>query len=558
MARQPVVVAVAIDQRTVAEAIDHHLDRAGKDRLVDREADHRGDEQRGVGIVGADILRVVAVAGMHALAVDPGDDGVPRLAPVRPLAEEPDGAVDRDPVHDRGVQVVLLGLPRLPQAGILLVPVGGGEVGEANRLALHRPGDRAAEAPVHVEQVEHLAVGVALVLLGGLVAVADRGAAAPALEMRRLVLGEVGLAGDGVEGLEAALVALGERADEAEERFRLRHHAEFLQHVEGQAGVADPAEPVVPVADAADLLRQRGGGRRHDGAGRRVGQGLEGERAAQELVGERPVIGGAGRPAGPGPARRLHQGAGAQGLGVARAAGIEREGLLVPVLDREQRHRLGALDRERQVGDQVRQAIGPGAARDRPQRRKGLGEAGERPVDHPHRHPAGDAGDEAHEARQRPPGLRGQHHVVDGRRPGGAGEGGLQDVGAGQVEPGALGRDVGREREEAAACAVEEAREDRGRVEALEAGPVDRAVAGDEGAAVAVADEPVGLDGLVGPRVRIVHRERARARGGWPARAGPGPASRFPPPAPGMTQRRRDDRETPPRVPDRTRKYFRG
>ena len=85
---------------------------------------------------------------------------------------------------------------------------------------------------------------------------------------------------------------------------RLEHEGEVLEGlpVEAQAveraqhegRVPDPGVAVVPVAGPARRLGQRGGGRRHDGAGGGVAQTLERQRAALHvaapgMVGERAV-----------------------------------------------------------------------------------------------------------------------------------------------------------------------------------------------------------------------------------------------------------------------------
>ena len=56
------------------------------------------------------------------------------------------------------------------------------------------------------------------------------------------------------------------------------------QRIQREGGVAQPAIAIVPVAHAAQLLRQRGGGGRHDAARRGVGQGLERDQRAQHLL----------------------------------------------------------------------------------------------------------------------------------------------------------------------------------------------------------------------------------------------------------------------------------
>ena len=80
---------------------------------------------------------------------------------------------------------------------------------------------------------------------------------------------------------------------------RLVVEAGVHQREQGERGVADPAEAVIPVALAAELLRQRGGGRGDDAAGRRVGQRLQRDQRALDRLGVGPVGLGARRPVAP-------------------------------------------------------------------------------------------------------------------------------------------------------------------------------------------------------------------------------------------------------------------
>ncbi len=95
--RQPVVVAVAVDERAVAEGARSPPRPCGRRPPRRPENPPSGRSAGRVGIVAADILRVVAVRGVNPFAVDPGHDRVPRLAPVRPLAEQPDRPGRRRP-----------------------------------------------------------------------------------------------------------------------------------------------------------------------------------------------------------------------------------------------------------------------------------------------------------------------------------------------------------------------------------------------------------------------------------------------------------------------------
>ena len=81
-----------------------------------------------------------------------------------------------------------------------------------------------------------------------------------------------------------------------QERLALFVVAEGEQRAQGERGVAQPAVTIVPVADSAQLLRERGRGRRDDRAGWGVGHQLERERAADDGVAVRSLVGAARRP----------------------------------------------------------------------------------------------------------------------------------------------------------------------------------------------------------------------------------------------------------------------
>ncbi len=97
-----------------------------------------------------------------------------------------------------------------------------------------------------------------------------------------MLLGELVLAADPVHDLEG--VGPDRLDDEGEELERLPLEAQREEPPEHEGRVADPGEAVVPVALPAGRLRQRRRGRRHHGAGGRVAQSLERERAALEVT----------------------------------------------------------------------------------------------------------------------------------------------------------------------------------------------------------------------------------------------------------------------------------
>ena len=82
---------------------------------------------------------------------------------------------------------------------------------------------------------------------------------------------------------------LGDVVHEAEEVVGLPVEAQRVQAPQREGGVAHPRVAVVPVTFAARGFRQRGGRGRHQGAGRRVGQALERERAALQVAAPRMV-----------------------------------------------------------------------------------------------------------------------------------------------------------------------------------------------------------------------------------------------------------------------------
>ncbi len=166
-----------------------------------------------------------------------------------------------------------------------------------------------------------------------------------------------------------------------------------------------------------------------------------------------------------------------------------------------------------------------------------------------HAHAAGQAVHDADDPRAAvrtrvvPDGLLVDRHEVDDLdRAGGRGEDGPEDVGAVVV---ALLGPVRAPRPELpvpAVARVEDAAEERWRVEAGQAAPIDAAVDTDQRGAAAVADQPVGPDGEVtaGPAHRLDH-----------GAADPGP------PAP-TRERVRRARRAPLTVPGSPRRLPRG
>ena len=155
---------------------------------------------------------------------------------------------------------------------------------------------------VDVDGVEDHPPDVVLVLVPGPVAHPHRPRVPPARQVVEGALGEVLASVDAVHDLQVEVAARpGHRLEhEGEVLERLPVEPEPVQRAQHEGGVADPGVAVVPVARPAGGLGQRGGRRRHDGAGRRVAQSLERQRAALHVAAPRMVGEGAvGEPVPP-------------------------------------------------------------------------------------------------------------------------------------------------------------------------------------------------------------------------------------------------------------------
>ena len=177
----------------------------------------------------------------------------------------------------------MLGLPpHLPDAAVGIAPVGNRVL---HLLDHDRPdalGQVVARLGVQVDRVQDRAPDVVLVLVVGAVAHPDRPRALVTRQVGELLLLQLGLAVDAVHDLELALLGLGHVGYEVEEVVGLPVEAQGVEAPERERGVPDPGVAVVPVALPARRLRQRRGGRGDHGAGGRVGEALERQRAALE------------------------------------------------------------------------------------------------------------------------------------------------------------------------------------------------------------------------------------------------------------------------------------
>ncbi len=385
----------------------------------------------------------------------------------------------------------------------------------ADQLPVGRRAGSTQRLLVQVDRVEQGAPDVVLALVVGAVADPHRARPAVAAEVVERALGQVLLAADPVHDLQVGVFAA-DVDDEAHEVARLLVEAERVQGPEAEGRVADPAVAVVPVAFASRSLRQRGGRRGEDRPGRRVGEPLQHQGRALQVdapgvVGEvavaQPVapelfgrveplqrLGGAARPAqvAVAPGQRAEA-----GLVLAQLQGPARRAVLDRELHVAGQPQLGAVGAE---GHRLAQLAAAPARR--------LGAVGEaRQALHLHLDLAVDAG---HRPQQRAVGLVfgvGPASLAVGRRPlgdrqrvvdhdpAGLGHPGrLDHQRAGLVAPADRHDDAAGGDLEVAGAAVEQRREGARRVEAGQAEPLDRAVVGDEGAGVAVGEEPVAAD----------------------------------------------------------------
>src|SRR5947209_10623528 len=113
------------------------------------------------------------------------------------------------------------------------------------------------------DQVDDLAVGVELALVGGVVAGPGRRRPAVALEVGEPLALDPAFTTGAVEDLQLLGVPGGRADHEGAERVRLGNRAQLRERPRAEAGVSYPGKPVVPVALAAHDLGQRRGRGRH-------------------------------------------------------------------------------------------------------------------------------------------------------------------------------------------------------------------------------------------------------------------------------------------------------
>ena len=191
--------------------------------------------------------------------------------------------------------------PYLPDAVIGLVPH---LLEVAHQCGAHgATGAAGAQAAAcrHGEGGHQLAEHVQLELRRRQVADAHRRRPLVAREPVELELGQAALAPDAVHDLEVARVAGDGASQPPGPRRRFVVVARQQEALHGERRVAEPGVPVVPVADASDLLGQRCGRGRAHRSGGRVGEGLQRDQRADDVVAPSPRVGAARRPFVPPP-----------------------------------------------------------------------------------------------------------------------------------------------------------------------------------------------------------------------------------------------------------------
>ncbi len=270
------------------------------------------------------------------------------------------------------------------------------------------------------------------------------------------------------------------------------------QRGERERGVAQPAVAIVPVARAAEQLGQRRRRRRHDSAGRPIGQRLEGDQRAHHRFGPGPGGAAPRRPVAP------------EGL-----AGFERRLRHERRRDRQVRGRIGQQKRDhfpgrdREMADRVHvlaremhrrvqhDHVGPGDGAQRAVLHAGDpgNDRAEAEAQHElemHRDAAAFADHQAHQGRV----LVALRHEVDERDHALVGlEAGLENKGVGLVAPGDARPGVARGDQPASVLRGPEQRRKAGLgVESRPAQPVDRTVLADQRGRPAVTDERIIFD----------------------------------------------------------------
>ena len=436
-------------------------------------------------------------------------------------------AVERDPAHQLGGDVLLRLAAGLPDALVRLAPYVGRALGLRLDDRPQPPRQTLAAPRVQQDRVERRAEDVVLALVERTVADTHRTGSGVSGQLVSRGLREITAPVDPVHDLEGPVLVRLEVGDELHELVGLPVQVEEMQSLKREGRVPDPGVAVVPVALPAGRLGERGGGRCHRRAGRHVGEALDRQRRALDRIAPAVVW----QPRLPQPAAPELDGRRDARVGLVHVLWHdlalrprERAVDLVAFLQPVARSDAVALDAEREVRLQPDREAGPArvcgmpvVADHRPLRRNTpIVEV--RLADQLQLEVALEAEGGAHQHMiavvvDRRPGMRGDLVLAE---LGAHGQGVAHEDPSGRRLPRrrqdvrprlvhARGGDVDPERRESerASLAIEQGAEHTGPVEARHAQPVDRAVRGHQCARVAVRQERV-----VGDR-----RERRRRRG---------------------------------------------
>src|SRR5881409_3479559 len=305
---EPVAEPIAVDQGVADQVLLDGMEGGDPAGVRRRDEPNQRHEERG----GVERGRALGLDERLAPRVpevgeDVAVDLVAHVVPAyqwsreRALLRQAHGAVERRPAEHARVEELLAPAAHLPDALVLVAPVGADPVDEAAHVGPQVVGDRGTVLVVEVDRVHQLAVDVELEVGGGRVADAHGRGAQVALEVRQRLLGEPVATVDPVHDLEGAVgfELLAARLDPAHEGRRLLGEAEAHEAVEREGGVADPGVAIVPVPLAAELLGKPEGGGRDDGAVRPRGEELEGQRGAVDHLTPAALVGGATEPPAP-------------------------------------------------------------------------------------------------------------------------------------------------------------------------------------------------------------------------------------------------------------------
>ena len=187
------------------------------------------------------------------------------------------------------MDVVLRVAADLPDAGVGFPPLPRDVIREPD----HGPPRLGVQATAGLREqprrVEHPAVVVELMLVGGAVADPDRAAVGVSGPVVERALGTRMLAVQRQQHGKARSVEATGVQEPAEEHAGFACLADAEERPDADAGVARPREAVVPVADPAERLGQRRGRRRDRRTRRRVREQPQGDEAADDGVTERDV-----------------------------------------------------------------------------------------------------------------------------------------------------------------------------------------------------------------------------------------------------------------------------